>query len=56
MTELQEQIAEKKAQLAMYKKFKGKYSKYPDSSAWDYFTVKTLKEELKELEEIKESC
>jgi len=51
MTELQKQIAEKKAKLAIYKENKVRYSKYPDCSAWDYYTVKTLKEELKELEE-----
>ena len=52
MTELQKQIAEKKAKIASYRETKGRYSKYPDCSAWDYYTVRTLKEELKELEEL----
>ena len=49
MTELQKQIAEKKAKLAIYKENKGRYSKYPGEGRWWYYTVKRLEDELKEL-------
>ena len=48
---IQDQISKIEAEIAIYRENKGRYSKYPDCSAWDYYTVRTLKDELKELED-----
>ena len=49
---IQDQISKIEAEIAIYRENKGRYSKYPDCSAWDYYTVRTLKEELKELKQL----